>query len=844
MTERRDTVIITGSSGFIGEALLDKLAASFRIIGLDRRPPRQLPTNASFEEIDLTSDESVALALAKIGKRCPGGIASVIHLAAYFDLTGEPDPRYEQITVRGTERLLCELQPLEVEQFIFASSMLVHRGARPGELINEDFPLNATLPYRASKIETERLIHVQRCQLPVVYLRPAGVYDDLVHNAFLAHQIARIYEGDLTSHVYPGDLRTGQSVLHLEDLIEAASRLIERRKRLPPELPLLLGEPEVMGYGELQREIGRLVRGSEWETWEIPEPLAKAGAWVETDVLGEEPFIRPWMVDIANDHYAIDITRARKLLDWKPQHSLRTTLPKIIDALKADPAAWYRANKLDFAKVAGLGAKPHERAEDLEVEHETTMPVHMRGMGAMHYQTLWTQFVVIALGAWLLTSPLQFALFDPSAAVTVRDVTAERGLWEPALRNALTGWSDIAVGVLLMLFGALALSRRLAWAQWATTAFGLWLLFAPLILWTPSAAAYINDTAIGALAIIFSILVPMMPGMNHAGMMDKSTVPPGWTYSPSSWLQRLPIIALAFFGFLIARYLAGYQLGQIGTVWEPFFSGGAGKNGTAYIITSDVSRTWPIADAGLGATSYLIEALMGAMGSAARWRMMPWMVTFFFILVVPLGGVSIFFIIIQPIIIGTYCTLCLIAALAMLIMIPLALDEVVAMGQYVLRSVRTGRPFWSTFFRGGSDPLGGADEKTPGFSAPLGSQVIAATRGITVPWTLLASCGVGAWLMVSRLVLGTNGVMAYSDHLVGALVITVAVCAMAEVARPLRFINLLFGLWLIAAPWLFVARAAGAVWNDVASGLIVIALSLPRGRRSAEHYGAWDRYVV
>jgi nucleoside-diphosphate-sugar epimerase len=564
-----------------------------------------LPTNASFEEIDLTSDESVAVALAKIGKRRRRGIASVIHLAAYFDLTGEPDPRYEQITVRGTERLLRGLQPLEVDQFIFASSMLVHRGARPGQLINEDWPLDATLPYRASKIETERLIHVQRCQVPIVYLRPAGVYDDLVHNAFLAHQIARICEGDLTSHVYPGDLRTGQSVLHLGDLIEAASRLIERRKRLPPELPLLLGEPEVMGYGELQREIGRLVRVSEWETWEIPEPLAKAGAWVETDVLGEEPFIRPWMVDIANDHYAIDITRARKLLDWKPQHSLRSTLPKIIDALKADLAAWYRANKLNFAKVAGLGAKAHRRTQ-------------------------------------------------------------------------------------------------------------------------------------------------------------------------------------------------GFQ----------------------------------------------VEALMGAMGSAGRWRMMPWMVTFFFILIVPLGGVSIFFIIIQPIIIGTYCTLCLIAALAMLIMIPLTLDEVVAMRQYMLRSVRAGRPFWSNFFRGGTDPLGGTDEKTPGFSAPLASQVVAATRGVTVPWTMLASCGVGAWLMVSRLVFGTNGVIANSDHLVGALVITVAVCAMAEVARPLRFINLLFGLGLIAAPWLLVDRTSGAAWNDVASGLIIIALSLPRGRRSAEHYGAWDRYVV
>jgi hypothetical protein len=58
----------------------------------------------------------------------------------------------------------------------------------------------------------------------------------------------------------------------------------------------------------------------------------------------------------------------------------------------------------------------------------------------------------------------------------------------------------------------------------------------------------------------------MMPGMSREGMMDRSTVPPGWTYSPSSWLQRLPVIALGFFGFLIARYLAAYQLGQVGSV--------------------------------------------------------------------------------------------------------------------------------------------------------------------------------------------------------------------------------------------------------------------------------------
>ena len=97
--------------------------------------------------------------------------------------------------------------------------------------------------------------------------------------------------------------------------------------------------------------------------------------------------------------------------------------------------------------------------------------------------------------------------------------------------------------------------------------------------------------------------------------------------------------------------------------------------------------------------------------------------------------------------------------------------------------------------------------------------------------------------MFSRVVFVTEGAMANSDHLVGALLITVAVCAMAEVARPLRFISVLLGLWLMAAPWLVGGGAADAAWNDTIVGLLVSGLNLPRGRRSAEHYGAWDRYV-
>jgi hypothetical protein len=75
-------------------------------------------------------------------------------------------------------------------------------------------------------------------------------------------------------------------------------------------------------------------------------------------------------------------------------------------------------------------------------------------------------------------------------------------------------------------------------------------------------------------------------------------------------------------------------------------------------------------------------------------------------------------------------------------------------------------------------------------------------------------------------------------------VITVAVITMAEVARPLRFINLLFGLWLVASPWMVTGEQIGGMISTALVGGFLIFLSLPRGNHSEEHYGQWDRWIV
>lgn len=74
--------------------------------------------------------------------------------------------------------------------------------------------------------------------------------------------------------------------------------------------------------------------------------------------------------------------------------------------------------------------------------------------------------------------------------------------------------------------------------------------------------------------------------------------------------------------------------------------------------------------------------------------------------------------------------------------------------------------------------------------------------------------------------------------------VTISIIAMAEVARPLRFLNTLCGLWLIAAPWLLEGASPLAASLGTAAGLGLVILSLPRGTLSAHHYGTWDRLIV
>ena len=301
------------------------------------------------------------------------------------------------------------------------------------------------------------------------------------------------------------------------------------------------------------------------------------------------------------------------------------------------------------------------------------------------------------------------------------------------------------------------LSPRRPWAAWAAAVVGLWLLFAPLAVLGTDGRGVCQRHVGRFTGNHVCTGVPGVPGLRT---LPGPEMPPGWTYNPSGWMQRARIIALALVGFFISRYLAAYQLGHIPTAWDPVFIGG-----TVAVLDSEISRAWPVSDAGLGAISYILEALTGFLGGTRRWRSMPWLVIVFGILVVPLGVTSIVLVILQPLAVGAWCTLCLITAAAMLVMIAPATDEVIATCQFLAESRRRGEPFWRTFF------LGGAVEEVE-WRGELRNEspvtALARAAGLdNIPWNLAVCAALGVWLMFSPDVLGTTGAAADSDHLIG-----------------------------------------------------------------------------
>lgn len=341
----KNNVLITGISGLLGEAITERLQGDYNIIGLDLNPPE---ADIKFYQTDLTNRNSVKESLQRIKQDGIENFASIIHLAAYYDFTGEPSPLYEKLTVNGTETLLEELKDnkIKYEQFLFSSTHLVAESVDRGELITEDSPLKAEWDYPQSKIDAEKIIEEKCEDGKSVLLRISGAYDEQGHSPPITQQMRRIFEKQLESYLYPGDPEKGQPFVHIKDITSAVQLCVEKREELKSKEIFYVAETELLSYRDLQTRIGQLMYGKKWGPFPIPKFVAKLGAWFKNVWDKEKNFIKPWMIDLTEAHYPVSNKRLREKLGWEPKYRLYEVLPKMVSFLKQNPAQWYKINDL------------------------------------------------------------------------------------------------------------------------------------------------------------------------------------------------------------------------------------------------------------------------------------------------------------------------------------------------------------------------------------------------------------------------------------------------------------------------------------------------------------------
>ena len=105
-------------------------------------------------------------------------------------------------------------------------------------------------------------------------------------------------------------------------------------------------------------------------------------------------------------------------------------------------------------------------------------------------------------------------------------------------------------------------------------------------------------------------------------------------------------------------------------------------------------------------------------------------------------------------------------------------------------------------------------------------------------WVRLIGMAAGVWLMAAPWVFGYSGVWRTNDSIAGTLAVSAAIIAMSEVTRSARWINVVIGAWLLLSP-LVLALGTAPLWHRMLAGVLLFSTALVRGRTDARVGGGW-----
>lgn len=309
---------MTGCNGFLGSWLTAELVlVGADVVGLirDRVPHSHLARSGIIERINIVEGEIsdyplLERALAEYE------VDTVFHLAAQtiVPIANRVPLSTFETNIKGTWVLLEAARRNPTVKNILVASSDKSYGTQAKLPYTEDLPLQGRHPYDVSKSCADLIAqaYVSTFDMPIIITRFANLYGggDLNWNRIVPGTIRSALQGNRPIIRSDGTLR--RDYMFVGDAVRAYMLLAERM-----EEPDVCGEAFNFGL-DRPLEVYKMVQ-------------------IIIEIAGR-PDLKPIILDEAQneipDQY-LDSSKARRVLGWKPQHTLEEGLLKTID--------WYRA---------------------------------------------------------------------------------------------------------------------------------------------------------------------------------------------------------------------------------------------------------------------------------------------------------------------------------------------------------------------------------------------------------------------------------------------------------------------------------------------------------------------
>ena len=311
------SILITGVAGFIGSHLAERLVGEGKmVVGLDnfdafyeRRVKEDnlaaWQNDERFELVEGDIRDSEKLDELLSGRK----VEAIVHLAAQAGVRPsiENPLVYQEVNVGGTMVLLEAARKHGVQKFIFGSSSSIYGNNRKVPFAETDRVDEPISPYAATKKAGELLCYAYSYlhDMDITCLRLFTVYGPRQRPDLAIHKFAKLIEAGEPIPVF-GDGSTQRDYTYIDDIVGGIRAAMERcagyeiinlGRSSPVRLDALIGA--------LEKALGKKAN-----ICRLPEPPG--------DVVGT---------------YA-DISKAQKLLDYRPQTTLEEGLGRFVEWLR------------------------------------------------------------------------------------------------------------------------------------------------------------------------------------------------------------------------------------------------------------------------------------------------------------------------------------------------------------------------------------------------------------------------------------------------------------------------------------------------------------------------------